>query len=237
MAASREPGTRGCAPTRGRGGGVAGPRRRPCLFCRCFSQRRPSFRKARLSLSAQATPGDFRPPQASTSASRISPTGAAYRAVPPAAPTHRTAGRCAIVWRSCVDGPASVGPPERIHGATPWARKVRHPCPVPRRRPASRFRRPERPRTRQTGSRYAGFSSAVEGHREIPALSARTAPGGAFAVSFMRRNEATMARMHSVCAWLPMPRAGRACGLEQARRAARPAGPMPWTGNSITQDC
>lgn len=69
------------------------------------------------------------------------------------------------------------------------------------------------------------------------ALSARTAPGGAFAVSFMRRNEATMARMHSVCAWLPMPRAGRACGLEQARRAARPAGPMPWTGNSITQDC
>jgi len=42
------------------------------------------------------------------------------------------------------------------------------------------------------------------------ALPARTAPGGAVAVSFMRRNEATMARIHSVCAWLPMPRADRA---------------------------
>ncbi len=47
---------------------------------------------------------------------------------PASGPTHRTAGRCAIVWRSCVDGPASVGPPERIPVATSEYLQVRHPC-------------------------------------------------------------------------------------------------------------
>ena len=131
MAASREPGTRGCAPTRGRGGwrgraAKAAVSVLPLLFtAAAFLSESPlePFGPGHARRFSAAPGFDQRFTDFSD---RSGPPGRSA-----GRPTHRTAGRCAIVWRSCVDGPASVGPPERIQGATPRIPPGSSPLPGP----------------------------------------------------------------------------------------------------------
>lgn len=82
-----------------------------------------------------ATPGDFRPLQAPTGASRIAPTGGLSPAARPGAPGHWTPHQRLVLH---ISGPASMGPPGMIPGTTPKARTGSSPLPHPRRRPAPR---------------------------------------------------------------------------------------------------